>query len=185
MSTITILAISGSLRKHSFSTSLLHAAAALVPEHVNFIIYDGLGNLPHFNPDLDGEQPPAPVHLLREQLRAVDGVIVCTPEYANGVPGVLKNGLDWIVSSGELMRKPVAAISASPYPTGGEKALASLMLTLTMMSAVLAEETTMSIPFVLRKVNSDAHITDDETEQALRNLIHSLLNTIRTYALRA
>src|SRR5215510_1063207 len=111
-----ILAISGSLRADSSNAALLRAAAACAPDGMEFRFYDRqLGGLPHFNPDLDGEGAVAPpaVAELRALLGAADGVLICTPEYAHGIPGALKNALDWIVSSGELERKPVALIVAS------------------------------------------------------------------------
>ena len=143
---INILAISGSLRKSSTNTALLHAAANLAPSHVTVIYYEGLNDLPHFNPEIDMDIVMAPVELWRSQLKAADAVLICTPEYAKGVPGVLKNALDWIVSSGEFMNKPVAVISASPTPWGGEYAHDSIVLTLTMMDAKIAEDATLTVP---------------------------------------
>jgi len=77
------------------------------------MVYDGIGNLPHFNPELDKEPahkepvPPA-VSDFRSQLNSSAGVVISTPEYANGIPGALKNALDWLVASGELYEKPIA-----------------------------------------------------------------------------
>ncbi len=95
-----------------------------------------IGALPHFNPDLDGEDatPPAPVAALRTAVRRRDAVLIVSPEYAHGVPGVLKNALDWLVSSGECVHKPIAVITASPFPTGGDHANAQLRETLRMMT---------------------------------------------------
>ena len=102
-----ILAISGSLRASSSNTALLQAAAALAPQDVEVVLYDGLGDLPHFNPDLDGETVAPAVSSWRSKLRDADGVVFSVPEYAHSVPGVLKNSLDWVVGSGELADKPV------------------------------------------------------------------------------
>src|ERR1041385_679915 len=99
-----ILAISGSLRASSSNTALLQAAAELVPEDVEVVLYEGLGDLPHFNPDLDGETVAPAVSGWRSKLRDADGVVFSVPEYAHGVPGVLKNSLDWVVGSGEIGR---------------------------------------------------------------------------------
>ncbi|GAC1391740.1 MAG: hypothetical protein NVS4B11_21460 [Ktedonobacteraceae bacterium] len=88
-----ILAISGSLRADSTNTTLVRATAALAPKNMEILMYDGLADLPHFTPDLDGDDPPAPVSSLRKLLQATDGVLICTPEYAFGVPGTLKNAL--------------------------------------------------------------------------------------------
>ena len=116
---MNVLAISGSLRTTSTNTALLRAAARLAPEHVTITLYDGLDDLPHFSPERDTDTPPPAVIQLRTLLREADAVMVCTPEYAHGMPGVLKNMLDWVVSSGEFVDKPVSVISASPSDTGG------------------------------------------------------------------
>ena len=109
-----ILAISGSLRDASTNTALLKAVAALVPEDVTLNLYDVLGDLPPCNPNVDKDPPHAAVADFRSQLRQSARVIFSTPEYAHGVPGVLKNALDWVVASGELYNKPVALFGASP-----------------------------------------------------------------------
>ena len=94
-----ILAISGSLRAASSNTALLRAAGALAPEGVEVVLYEGLAGLPHFNPDLDdldtGTAPPAVVGF-RSRLDASDGVSISSPEYAHGVPGAMKNAIDWV-----------------------------------------------------------------------------------------
>src|SRR5579859_4480587 len=122
------LAISGGLRAASTNTSLLRAAAVLAPEDVTIKLYDGLGDLPHFNPDLDTELPPLAVARFRLRLRNAAGVIISTPEYAHGVQGVLKNALDWLVASGELYEKPVAIFSASPRQITPSRRLLKLSL---------------------------------------------------------
>lgn len=117
-----IVAISGSLRAASSNTALVRAALASPPPGVETMLYDGLASLPHFSPELDGDAAPASVWNFRAQIASADGVLICTPEYAYGIPGSLKNALDWLVTSGELWRKPVAVLSASPSALGGEKA---------------------------------------------------------------
>ena len=105
---LRILAISGSLRAVSSNTHLLRAAAQLAPAGVDVVLYDGLAGLPHFNPDVEENVLPGPVADLRAAVGAADGLLISSPEYAHGVPGALKNALDWIVSSGELVGKPTA-----------------------------------------------------------------------------
>ena len=109
-----ILAISGSLRRISSNTTLLRAIDALAPPGVEVTLYDGLADLPAFNPDFEGAEPSS-VLAFRGQLKSADGVFISSPEYAHGVPGSLKNALDWIVGSGELVDKPVAILNASPW----------------------------------------------------------------------
>jgi chromate reductase len=145
-----LLAISGSLRQVSSNTALLRAAAALAPEGVEIVLYDGLGGLPHFNPDLEEDEPPV-VTAFRVLVREADGLLISSPEYAHGVPGVLKNALDWLVGGSEFVGKPVALFNASspasPY------AQASLMETVRIMSGHLVEEAFVEVN--LRGKNMD------------------------------
>ena len=173
---IHILAISGSLKSTSANTGILRTIIKIVPKNVVVKIFDGLDKLPHFNPDstVDIES----VNNFREQLRLADGVIISTPEYAFGVPGVLKNALDWVVSSGELNEKPVVAISASPLYSGGDKALASLLLTLTALGTHIDANSSLSIANVKSKMTGAGVCSDDETINALQLLINNLIVTI-------
>ncbi|WP_082350679.1 NADPH-dependent FMN reductase [Paenibacillus xylanivorans] len=171
---LNILAISGSLRNHSSNTLLMHAMIKLDPPNLKFEVYDGLNDLPHFNPDLDVEEGPLAVQNFRAQLKHSDGVMICTPEYGNGVPGVLKNALDWIVSSGEWLNKPTVAIAASPSPMGGDKAHASLLLTLNMINAQVLHEASLTIPHITLKMNKQGVIIDSEIQHALENSLLSL-----------
>ncbi len=137
-----ILAISGSLRRASLSTALLRAAAILAPKGVEVTIYDGLAHLPHFNPDIEAVPLPSVKHF-RTQLQISSGLLISSPEYAHGVPGVLKNALDWLVKSGELVNKPVALLNASPETTYVQ---ASLLETLKVMSALVVREACLTLP---------------------------------------
>ena len=110
---VRILAISGSLRSGSSNSLLLQAASSLAPPDAEVTIYEGIDRLPFFNPDLDGDEVPASVEAFRSALRSADGLLISSPEYAHGVPGTLKNALDWLVGSGEIINKPLAIINAS------------------------------------------------------------------------
>jgi chromate reductase, NAD(P)H dehydrogenase (quinone) len=171
--TINILAISGSLKSTSANTNILRAITSIAPQNVVIKIFEGLDSLPHFNPETKEEIDS--VNKLRQQIKNADGVIVSTPEYAFGVPGVLKNALDWLVSSGELNEKPVAAISASPLYSGGDKALASLLLTLTALGTKMNTGSGLSIGNIKNKMNEAGIISDIETIQALKQLLNGLI----------
>src|SRR5437773_1287705 len=106
---MTVLTLCGSLRPDSTNGRLLRAVTALLPEHVRVDHYDALASLPAFDPGLDLEPGPA-VEDLRGRVKAASAVLIATPEYAHGVPGSLKNALDWMVGSGELIDRPVAVI---------------------------------------------------------------------------
>lgn len=124
---------------------------------------------------MEGEPDLVVVEQWRTQLQAADGVLFCTPEYAHGVPGTLKNALDWIVSSGEFMHKPTAVISASPSPDGGDKANASLVQTLRVMMAEIPEEAILCIPAISAKISAEGELTDTSTEIALRSVLQALI----------
>src|ERR1700682_2784588 len=109
-----LLAISGSLRAASSNMALLQAACLLARPPLIVELYDGLALLPHFNPDLDTDAAAPPVSDLRARIRAADGLLISSPEYARGVPGSLKNALDWLVSAEDFAGKPVALFNASP-----------------------------------------------------------------------
>ena len=176
---MNIVAISGSLRAASTNSALVRAAAALAPDGMDVTVYDGLGGLPHFSPELDGDDAPTAVRDLRGLLGAAEGVLFCTPEYAFGMPGSLKNALDWLVTSGELWRKPVVALSASPSAIGGEKAHAALLLTLSALEARVVPEGSLCIPFVTTKVTKSGDLTDDATAQALRASLDALARAVQ------
>lgn len=162
-----IVGISGSLRAGSSNAALLHAAAAVAPAGMDIVLYQDMGALPHFNPDLDGIDavPPPAVAALRALLATADGVLISSPEYAHGVPGSLKNALDWIVSSGELVDKPVVLLNASP--SGGEFAQAALLEILRTMSARVLVEASLVAPFVRKKLDPAGNVTDPEVARAL------------------
>ncbi|MBC7922403.1 MAG: NAD(P)H-dependent oxidoreductase [Ferruginibacter sp.] len=177
-----ILAISGSLRADSSNSALVRAAATLAPPSMVITFYDGLADLPHFSPERDGNHAPASVRELRGLLQSADGVLICTPEYAYGMPGALKNALDWTVSTGEFHDKPVAAMSASPSATGGEKAHASLRLTLTALAAQIVEGAALTVPFVRTKLDADGTVSDPATARALRSALEALARAIEASA---
>ena len=165
-----ILAISGSTRQASVNALYLRAIAALSPEAFVFEFYEGLAALPHFNPDLDQDPPPPAVADLRRRLREADGILICTPEYAMGVPGSLKNALDWTVSSCAFSHKPVALVTAS---SSGKKGHAALLETLLVIEARMEEDTKLLISFARTKINEQNEITDPETLAAIQSLIRA------------
>ncbi|HEY1992732.1 MAG TPA: NADPH-dependent FMN reductase [Gammaproteobacteria bacterium] len=129
--TTHILALSGSVRKDSTNTALLRAAREAAPKDVAFTLYDGLGALPIFSPDHTDALPPGPA-ALRRTLQACDGLLISAPEYAHGVPGGLKNLLDWVVGWGELAETPVALWHSSVYGEHAKAALAEILKTMSM-----------------------------------------------------
>lgn len=163
----TILAITGSLRARSSNTEVLRAAAALAPIGVTVAFFAGLAELPHFNPDLDveGAELPLAVRELRAQVGAADALLISSPEYAHGVPGSLKNALDWLVSGSEIPYKPVVLLNASPR---SRHAQASLAETLRTMSTVVIHDGAIDIPLDGRRLDASAIVAVPELAQRLR-----------------
>ena len=143
--TFNIMAISGSLRARSSNTETLRAAAMLAPASITVTLFEGLASLPHFNPDLDveGAVPPEAVLRLRSVIGGADALLICSPEYAHGVPGSLKNALDWLVSAPEMVAKPIGLLNISPRST---HAYASLAESLRTMSTVLVPGACLELP---------------------------------------
>ena len=142
MNKIQLLAISGSLRNYSSNTNVLQAAKTLAPPSIDINLYLELATLPHFNPDLDREPLPNAVASLRQQIGKANGIIISSPEYAHGVPGSLKNALDWLVSSIEFPNKPVLLINTNPRATIAFNSLQEILIT---MSARIDRPVTLEI----------------------------------------
>jgi len=139
------------------------------------ILYDGLDDLPHFNPDIDGEMAPPAVEDWRFRLRTSDGVVFSVPEYAHGIPGVLKNALDWVVGSGEFVDKPVTLFNASPR---GTYAQASLTETLTVMSAKLVSEASITLQILAKPVTADQIAADPRMSAAMHSALQAFTRAI-------
>ncbi|HWA61349.1 MAG TPA: NADPH-dependent FMN reductase [Caulobacteraceae bacterium] len=170
-----LLAISGSLRAVSSNTAALEALRLLAPAGVEVVLYRRLADLPHFNPDLDGEPPPEPVADLRREIGLCDGLVICSPEYAHGVAGTMKNALDWLVPSLEFPEKPVALINASPRAT---IALSHLRETLTVMTARIVEDASIAVPLQGRGLTPAQITADPELSAALRAALDAFVAAI-------
>jgi chromate reductase len=167
-----IFAISGSTKAASTNGLYIAAIAQLLGKDFEVINFPSIADIPHFNPDLDLENPPKAVVDLRLKIQQADGIIISTPEYAMGLPGSLKNLLDWTVNSASFSGKPVLALVAS---TQGEKAYQSIIDILTVIEAKVVPQL---IPFAKAKINNAAVITDNETLTTLKNTIHSFVATM-------
>ncbi len=173
---IRVVAISGSLRRLSSNGALVAAAARLAPQDIEVTVFESLSELPPFNPDLDQDGTPEAVNAFRQLLAGSDALLVSSPEYAHGVPGVLKNALDWVVGSGELVGKPVALVNASPRST---YAWNSLLETLTVMSARVIQEASVPIPLQGRGLDADGIVGDGELSRAVKAALDALAAAVR------
>jgi NAD(P)H-dependent FMN reductase len=131
--------------------------------------------IPHFNPDLDGEATPSAVTLLREQVGGADAVLIATPEYAHSLPGSLKNALDWLVGSGELYRKPVVVLAGSPREDGARQGREALAQTLRAQGAEIVQSRT--VPVVRAETGEDG--LRPATVDAVRDALAALTAAVR------
>src|SRR6266513_1836631 len=141
---VRILGVSGSLQSSSANTAVLRVARVRAPEGVDVVLFDALAEIPPFNPET--EPVPVQIDAFRSLVRAANGVLFATPEYAHGLPGVLKNALDWLVGSGELYGKRVAVLSAAPSSERGAHARADLERTLRAQGADVLASATIAVP---------------------------------------
>ncbi len=170
---LAILAVAGSLRPHSSTHQVLDSVSRLLPPEAAWKVFDGLADLPHFN---DDPTPSASVEKWRQAILEADGILICTPEYGFGAPGFLKNALDWTISSGEFVDKPVALITAA---TMGENAHASLLLTLKGITAAILPEATLHIPNIRAKLTKTGELKDADTLEKLTACVHAFLEQIK------
>ena len=173
---IRVLAISGSLRQASSNSALVSAAVRVAPVGIDVSVYRKLAEVPPFNPDLDTDPTPVGVATFRAALEACDAILICSPEYAHGVSGVLKNALDWVVSSGELIDKPIALINASARATIAYK---SLRETLTTMSGRVIEEASVTVPLDGSKSDATGIADDPYLSRLLKSSLTALARAAR------
>jgi chromate reductase len=163
-----ILAISGSLQARSGNLALLEEAAALAPPGVDLVVFDGLRDLPQFNPDLEQDGPLNVVEQWRQAIAGSDALLVASPEYGFSLPGSLKNGIDWVIGSGELERKVVAITASVNHPERGRRGLQALRDTLQAVSAVI--------------VGGEPSVRGPTFDAQLSALLHSLVSAVRAAA---
>ncbi|MBY5386710.1 NADPH-dependent FMN reductase [Rhizobium johnstonii] len=140
-----ILAISGSARRNSTNTAMLQAVHAVAPSEIEISIFDGVGRLPVFSPDLEGESLPEVVRNLIDVIAQSDGVIIASPEYVRSIPGGLKNAIDWLVSGDDIVHKPIALLHASHR---GDDMLAGLRTVLATITDRFAGDIFLRLPLM-------------------------------------
>jgi chromate reductase len=156
-----ILAVCGSLQAESSNLRLLTRATQLELPDVQMVLTDQLRHLPHFNPDLLGERVPPAVAAWQAALAGCAAVLVASPEYGHSLPGALKNGIDWVIGSGELHQKVVAITAAVRHPERGTRGLAALRQTLLAVDA--------------RVVWDEPIVLTGDVDGTLRRLLEALL----------
>jgi|AmaraimetP72IA01_FD_contig_51_2644825_length_1132_multi_10_in_0_out_0_2 chromate reductase len=171
-----ILAVSGSLRRDSYNTSLLRAAADAAPEGVEVELWEGLGELPIYDQDLEAGELPEPVHRLRRDWSEADAILFATPEYNGSVPGGLKNAIDWASrprGEAALANKTVAIVGASMGQFGAMWGQADLRKILGVAGArVVSDE--LPVTRAHEKFDQHGRLLDAELHERLRGVLHTL-----------
>lgn len=176
-----IVGIAGSLRKTSFSGSVLRAMAARLPEGTKYDILD-IGALPHYDQDLE-ESLPLSVVASRKLIGACDGVMIVSPEFNHGVPGVLKNALDWLsrpAFKSNFASKPVMFITHSPGPLGGVRAQHQLRETLASMLSDMVPLQELALPHIGKTI-TDGELTDEEVLRRVHRQVDGFLGHLGLY----
>jgi|SRR5580704_2190802 chromate reductase len=174
-----ILAISGSLRRDSYNSALLRAAADLLGPTDDLILWEGLAELPPYDEDADMEPATASVAALREAVSSADAVLISTPEYNHSIPGALKNALDWAsrpMATNSFRNKPVAVVGASAGIFGAVWAQAELRKVLGAMGARVAEAE-VAVGRAGEKFDATGQLVDDGVRDELRETLMALAAT--------
>ena len=171
-----VLAVSGSLRAGSYNTQLLRAAAEAAPAGVEVELWEGIGDLPLYDQDLDGGEVPEAVRRLRADWGGADAILFATPEYNGSVPGGLKNAVDWGSRprlEAPLLNKTVAVVGASPGQFGALWAQADLRKALGVAGArVVGDE--LPVARAHEKFDAAGHLLDEELRGRLSLLLETL-----------
>ena len=172
---IHVLGISGSLRRASWNTGLLHAAAELLPEHMSLEIAD-LAAIPLYNQDHDGPAAPEAVKHLKARIRAADALLIATPEYNGSIPGVLKNAIDWAsrpMNDSPLSGKPLAIMGAGGMG-GTIRAQLALRQLSTAINTLIINRPQVQIMRSWEKFDADGKLIDEQARQEIRALLEAL-----------
>ncbi|MEZ4703252.1 MAG: NAD(P)H-dependent oxidoreductase [Rhodothermales bacterium] len=181
-SALHILAFAGSLRARSYNRALLHAAAELAPESLQIEVFD-LADIPLYNGDLDTDAlRPAPVRRFKDAITESDGVLIAMPEYNYGVPGVLKNALDWASRPGfksPMAAKPAAIMGASPGASGTMRGQEHLKTNLMALLARLFPHPGVAVAQAASKFDDNLRLTDENTRAFLKTFLAGYEDWVR------
>jgi chromate reductase len=173
-----ILGIAGSLREGSYNRSLLRAARELLPEGVELVEYE-IGTLPFYDGDIEAAGDPESVVQLKQAIRDADALLIATPEYNRGVPGVLKNAIDWASRpplGSPLTGKPVAIMGASTGRGGTARAQEQLRAALEFSRANVLEQPEVLVPEAFMRFDERGDLVDPGILAELAELLDSLVH---------
>jgi chromate reductase, NAD(P)H dehydrogenase (quinone) len=178
---IRVAGIPGSLRKGSLNKGLLHAAVELAPAGMEISIYTRLGDIPPYNDDVFQGGDPEPVADLKKFISDADAILIATPEYNYGIPGVLKNAIDWAsrpAGKSALNRKPAAIMGCSPGLGGTIRAQHALRQTFVFTETHVMSQPEIKIPSAAPLFDASGRLNDENTRQHIRKFLEAFLSWI-------
>lgn len=177
---IKILGFGGSLRKDSYSCIVMHEATNVCPDEAEYEIFDGLGEFPPFNQDIDPNSVPI-VKTFKEKIKAADALLISTPEYNRSIPGYLKNAIDWAsrpYGDNSFAGKPAAIMSSSTGLIGGALAQYALRQTMVFLDVHALNKPEVMISNIADKVK-DGKVVDENTKEHIHQLMQALISWTR------
>jgi chromate reductase len=180
----TILGVSGSLRRDSWNTKLLQAAAELLPQGFELQLYEGLKAIPPYDEDDDREPAPAAAADFRAAIAGADGLLFATPEYNSSVPGQLKNAIDWAsrpLATNPIRNKPVAVVGASTGAFGAVWAQAELRKVLAATGARVVDGE-VALGHAPTRFDEDGRLVDDQIREELQEVMSTLASEVEQRA---
>jgi chromate reductase len=182
----SVLGIAGSLRSGSYNRALLRAAVELAPPTMGIDIFD-LAPIPLYNYDIEQQGDPEPVTRFKQAIAAADALLICTPEYQQGVPGVLKNAIDWASrppGRSVLQDKPVAIMGASPGMTATARAQTQLRQTLAYNNCPTLMRPEVLVARAHEKFDAEGRLTNETTAKFVRELLTAFSDWIARVVIR-
>jgi chromate reductase, NAD(P)H dehydrogenase (quinone) len=168
-----VVAFAGSLRRRSFNRALIEAARELAPTGMDIEPIE-IGGLPFYDADVEAEGDPAPVAAYKEAIAAADGVLIATPEYNDGIPGVLTNALDWgsrLPGRSPLAGMPLAVMGASPSQVGTARAQLHLRQVLGHIQARVLPPPELLVARAHERFDAELRLTDETTRRVMADLL--------------
>lgn len=175
---LDVLGIAGSIRTGSYNRALLRAARELAPEGMRIIAFERLREIPLYDEDLDHGSVPSSVTALRDAIRAADALLVVTPEYNHGVPGLLKNAIDWASrppDTSPLKGKPAAIMGASTGTVGTARAQDQLRQVFVFTKTYALDAPEVLVGNCSQRFDARGRLTDETTREFVRRQLEALI----------
>jgi chromate reductase len=179
---LVVCGIAGSLRAASYNRALLRVAQEVAPEDMEIRIFERIAELPHYNEDVEKQGDPEPVQALKRAIGEADALLIATPEYNQGVPGVLKNAIDWASRPARrsvLAKKPTAIFGASPASTGSARAQSQLRQDLVFSDVPVLVQPEILVYRAQEKFDAELRLTDEKTREYVGKLLVALADWTR------